>query len=466
MAQSKIVILEADQHRRDYIRSIVSDRGYIPYMFEKETICLDNLLPLDPDLVISGPLSNRRVSRFVNTVKMKNCNLPVLILSGNRNLRDSVTSNGFGGIRVINVNFEPSEIKGAINSLLRERISGNGNGDSEKAMIIGHSPEILKIKRLVSSLKASREPVLVQGEPGSGKELVVRALHYHSDQRNLPFVKVNLSGLDSLMLDAILFETLPGNCAGSGQNIQGVPSIAACGTVLLDEIEAVPFPYQSSLLNIFEDGYFQQNRPGFVELNRAAGRMIFSSNILLEQLVRRGTFRRDLYYRLNVISINIPPLRDRAGDIPLLMDFFADKFCMELGVGHIEISSKLKDIFCNYHWPGNVRELKRMVRKAIQYGNQDRFIKDLAVQWAKYQDVAISGKDIYALAGLSNLERYLRDRNNLALKNIRRVYVQRTEKAIIKMALEQTSWNRKKAADLLDISYKSLLNKIKDYQMT
>ena len=163
MAQSKIVILEADQHRRDYIRSIVSDRGYIPYMFEKETICLDNLLPLDPDLVISGPLSNRRVLRFVNTVKMKNCNLPVLILSWNRNLRDSVTSNGFGGIRVINVNFELSEIKGVIHSLLRERIANAGNGDPEIPIIIGNSPEILNIKQFISDLKSSREPVLIQG---------------------------------------------------------------------------------------------------------------------------------------------------------------------------------------------------------------------------------------------------------------------------------------------------------------
>ncbi|MCP4624637.1 MAG: sigma-54-dependent Fis family transcriptional regulator [bacterium] len=465
MTQSKIVILEADQHRRDYIKSIVSDRGYIPYIFEKETICLDNLLPLDPDLVISGPLSNERVSRFVNTVKMKNYNLPVLILSGDRNLRDSAASNGFGGVRVIKVNFKPAEIKSAINNLLRERISGSGKGDSESTMIIGNSPEILKIKRLILDLKASREPVLVQGEPGSGKELVIRALHYHSNQPNLPFIKINMSGLDSLMLNAIFFKILPSNYVHSGQNNHGTPLNAGCGTVLLDEIEAFPVSHQSSLLKIFEDGCFQQNRPVPTEMNRAGGRIISSSNSLLEPLVRRGTFRRDLFYRLNVISINIPPLRERAGDIPMLMDFFADKFCMELGVGHIEISSRLKDIFCSYHWPGNVRELKSTVRKVILYGNKDRFVKELAARWAKYQDAAISGKSIYALAGFSDLKNYLRGQNNLTLKNICRVYLQRTEKTIIKLALKQTNWNRKKAADLLNISYKSLLNKIKDYHL-
>jgi DNA-binding NtrC family response regulator len=199
MTQSKIVILEADQHRRDYIRSIVSNRGYVPYIFEKETICLDNLMPLDPDLVISGPLSSERVCRFVNTVKMKNGNLPVLIISGDRTVRDDAMSNGFGDVKVIKVNFAPSEINGAINNLLQARIANHGNGNSESPMIIGSSPEIIKIKKQILDLKDSREPVLIQGEPGTGKELVARALHFHSDKRHRPFVKINLAELDDLL---------------------------------------------------------------------------------------------------------------------------------------------------------------------------------------------------------------------------------------------------------------------------
>ena len=307
--------------------------------------------------------------------------------------------------------------------------------------------------------------MLIQGEPGTGKELVVRALHHHSDQRSHPFVKVNLAELDFAMLDQIFFDNLPGKFARPKPKACETVPADDCGTMFLDEIEALPALHQSRLLNIFENGCFQQNRSGPVEMNRAEGRMIFSSNRLLEQLVRRGKFRQDLFYRLNVISIIIPPLRERAGDIPMLMDFFADKFCMELGVGHIEVSKKLKNIFGSYHWPGNVRELKSTVCKAILSGNKDRLVQDLALQWDKYQEAAISGEDIYTLAGFSNLKRHLRDRNNLALKDICRVYLVRTEKAIIKKALQRTNWNRKKAADLLDISYKSLLNKINDYQL-
>ena len=465
MTPSKIVILEADQQRRDYIRSIVSDRGYLPYIFEKETICLDNILALDPDLVISGPLSNDRVCRFVNTVKMKNGNLPVLIISGDQTVRDSARSNGFADVKVIQVKFEPSEINGAINILLQARTANADNGDSESPIIIGNSPEMLKIKKLILDLKDSRETVLIQGEPGTGKELVARALHHHSDQPNRPFVKVNLAALDSSMLNELFFETLPGNCADSGKIFTGAISSATCGTIFLDKIAALPATYQSRLLNIFEDGYFQQNKANPLDLKFAEGRMVVSSNSLLESLVRQGEFRQDLFYRLNVISIIVPPLRDRVGDIPMLMDFFADKICMDLGVGHVEVSKKLKDIFTNCHWPGNVRELENMTRRAILHGDKDRVMTNLSRRWTKNNNLVNPYNDVENLAGINGLKKRLKNLDNLSLKKVCGGFLVRTEKKIINEALDQSNWNRKKAAGLLDISYKSLLNKIKKYKL-
>ena len=468
MIQSKIVILEADQQRRDYIRSIVFDRGYVPYIFEKETICLDNLIPLDPDLVIAGPLSNERVCRFVNTVKMKNGNLPVLIISGDRTVHDIATSNGFGDVKVIKVNFAPSEINGAINILLQARTANADNGDSESPMIIGNSPEILRIKRLILDLKDSREPILIQGEPGTGKERVARALHFHSDKRNQPFIKVNLSELNSSLPDEIFFERLPGNCTNSEQNIQGTFSAAACevwGTIFLDDIQALSAAHQARLLNIFEDGYFQQNIPGRPGRDSAEGRMVVSCNNRLKQRVLLGQFRQDLFYRLNVISIVIPPLRDRVDDIPMLTDFFADKFCMELGVGHTEVSQKFKAIFCSYHWPGNVRELHNMTRRVVLHGGKDNGIMNLSRQWTMNKKLINPYKDVDSLTGINSLKKKLKTLDNLSLKNVCSDFLARTEKRIIKNVLEHTSWNRKKAAGLLDISYKSLLNKIKKYKL-
>jgi DNA-binding NtrC family response regulator len=466
MGQSKIVILEAEQQRRDYIRSIVSDRGYLPYIFEKETICLDNLMPLDPDLVISGPLSNDRVFRFVNSVKMMNGSLPILILSGDRAVRENAVSNGFDDVKVIKENVNPSEIYGAINLLLQERISGSGNGISENPLIIGNSPEILKIKKLILDLKNSREPVLVQGEPGTGKELVARALHYQSDRHDRPFIKINLAELGASSLEKLFFETLPDMFANSQADNHGRPSAAASGTIFLDEIDALPSPYQSILLSIFEDGYFKPNKSDLSGAGSSVGRMVAAGNKPLEQRVREGKFRQDLFYRLNVISITIPPLRERVTDIPMLTDFFADKFCIELGVCHIEISRKFKNIFCSYHWPGNVRELQNMTRRVLLNGDKDSVIANLARQRKKNKSSVVYHKGVDALAGISNLEKKLENMDNLSLKSVCDDFLARTEKKIIRKVLDHTNWNRKKAAGLLDISYKSLLNKIKKYKLS
>ena len=465
MSQSKIVILEADQHRRDHIRSIVSDRGYVPYIFEKETICLDNLLTLDPDLVISGPLSNDRVFRFVNTVKMINGSLPVLIISGDRTVRDGAVSNGFGDVHVINVNFAPSEISSAINNLLQARIANHGNGNQESPMIIGSSPEIIKIKKQILDLKGSQEPVLIQGEPGTGKELVARALHFHSEKRLRPFVKINLAKLDAAMLNELFFETLPDNCADQdNSSSDSIPSLA-CGTIFLDDIEALPAAYQSRLLNLFEDGYFQHSQVDSFDVQFPEGRMVVSSDYLLEQRVHTGEFRQDLFYRLNVISIIIPPLRDRTEDIPMLTDFFADKVCMELGLSHIEVAQKFKDIFCRYNWPGNVRELQNMTKRVILNGGKDNLMINLSRQSIKNKNIVDPNKDVDTLAGISKLRKSLHNLENLSLKKISNDFLVETEKKIIINALDHESWNRKKAASLLDVSYKSLLNKIKKYQL-
>ena len=468
MTQSKIVILEGDQYRRDYIRSIVSDGGYVPYSFEKETICFDNLLPLDPDLVISGTLPGNRVFRFVNTVKMINGSLPILIISGDRGVQQNAVSNGFDDIKVIEVNFDPSEINRAIHNMLHERIAGPDNGDAAIPMVIGNSPEILRIKKLMLDIKDSREPVLVQGEPGTGKELVARALHYHSSQPDHPFEKVNLAELNSSMLDEIFIKKLPGRFLNSAQNNPEALSAEACaanGTLFLDQIDALSSIHQARLLNIFEDGSIQLNHPKRRKINYARYRMIVSSTNCLKQRVQQGTFRQDLYFRLNVISIAVPPLRDRVGDIPMLTDFFADKFCMELGLSHIEVSQKFKDIFCSYHWPGNVRELQNMTKRAMLNGDTDSLMINLSRQWLNNKKFVDPYKDVDNIAGISNLRKRLKKLDNLSLKKISNDFLAHTEKKIIIKALDHENWNRKKAAGILDISYKSLLNKIKKYQL-
>ena len=205
MGKSKIVILEKSRGRREYLRAIVSDWGHLPFIFEKAAICLDNLRPLEPDLIISGALSHDRMDRFVSTAKMMDGNLPVLIMSSDPSLNGFATYNGFKDVKVLKKNFEPADIQVAINKLLRNRFSNTDVNKPVNPLIIGNSPELLKVKKRITELSRVNEPVLIQGEPGTGKELVARAVHYQSQRRNGPFVKVNLAEINSSQLDEIVF---------------------------------------------------------------------------------------------------------------------------------------------------------------------------------------------------------------------------------------------------------------------
>jgi len=460
--QHKVVVLEPDQERRNYIRAIVSACGYVPIIFEKETICLDNLRPLAPELVITGPLSDDKIYRFVNMVKMTDFSLPLLIITPDRSTKDFAASGGFSDVKVLQPTFKPVVIKSTIESLIRNRREGIDNGGGRISLLIGNSAEMLKIKQSIPEFNRLSEPVLIQGEPGTGKELVARTIHDRSERRNHPFVKINLAELNSGLLDELLFGTAQGDSNGSYQALQGLYNSAGGGTLLLDDAAKLPASLQSRLLAVFDSGFFVS---GSTADKSTDLKIVVSCSENLDSLVHRGKFRQDLYFRMNAISIMIPPLRHRISDIPLLTDFFADQFCLERGVRPIEFSARLKDNFCRWSWPGNVRELKAVVRRAIMSGNGDYLGQNQAALRAEPSDALKADQDFYTSISLSDLQNHIKQQSNPSLKSVRRVYLLRTERKIIKKALERSKWNRKKAAELLGISYKSLLNKIKEYEL-
>ena len=465
MGQSKIVILEKSRARREYLRSIVSDRGHIPFIFEKANICLDNLLPLEPDLIISGSLSHDRMDRFVSMVKTMDGNLPVLIISSDPSLNGLTPFNGFRDVNVFNNNIDPAGIQVAISKLLRNRFSTPELNKPENPVIIGNSPELLKIKKKITELSRLNEPLLIQGEPGTGKELVARAIHHQSQRRNSPFVKVNLAEINPGQLDIFVSGSRRKEFHKSNPGGGDISNPVDSGTLFLDKIEALPSILQSRLLTVYEESSIKVGALEQIGSNAADMTMVVSSSKCLDELVSRGKFRKDLYYRMSVISIELPPLRKRVNDIAPLTDFFSDQLCSDCDMGHIELPQKIMDCFYSYPWPGNVRELKAVVRRAVLYGDTDGLIRDLWRQWAQNQRFINSDQEIDQLAGFSNLRKYVRDRKDLSLRKTCSDYVMGTEKTIIKKALERTNWNRKKAAGLLDISYKSLLNKIKQYRL-
>ena len=456
--KNNVVILETDPTRRDYLRSILSQLGYTPISFDRETICLDNLPLLNPYLVILGSLSSERTFRFVNTLKMGNTGIRIFVISDEHAVQKYLNINGFDDVVLLRTSIEPNEIKRAINKIQNTNLKNSSV--QGYPLIVGNSPEMVKIKKMISKLRDSKDTVLIQGETGTGKELVARAIHYLSNRRNNPFVKVKVTGLSNKW-----FGYEENDLGRDHQNKKGIFEPANTGTIFLDRIEKAPVSFQTQMLQIL-DGKSSLG-PGDEIISNVDVRIIATSRENLNLLVKKKDFRKDLFYRLNVISIKIPPLKNRVEDIPLLADFFNDRFGSKRGRGYFDITQKTKDILSRYHWPGNVRELKNVIKNMVLPADKDNISTKFNENNQQYESLGYTDyKEDSAITDISYIKKYLRDLNNISLKDIQKEFITRTEKKIMKEVLVKTNWNRKKASILLDISYKSLLNKIKAYNLT
>ena len=450
--QHKIVILDNNQQRRDVLKSMVVEWGHTPFIFEKESRCLDNLKPLDPDLVISCSLSVDKASRFIHTLQLGNFEVPVVIISDDQAILEFINTNGFGDVSVLKADLDPVEIQLAINQVLEK----NDCRESRKycPLIIGSSRKIVKIKKMISELDHINEAVLIQGEPGTGKELMARFVHSKSNRQDGPFVKMNVAELSAEFFEnqLLLLEDPKGKDESIFASVDN-------GTLLLEEVGKAPINLQTILVKFFDEaGIFKTPKDIFDV------RVIATSSQDLAVLVETGQFRKDFFYRLNVIQIDIPPLRNRLEDIPALTDFFTDKYCIESGKSHFELSEKIKKLFSYYFWPGNVQEFEELVKRIVIDGTEEKVIKNMRAH-KKYSYLTDYYEDINSLAGLSDVKKHVKDLDKISLKKIGGIFLGRAEKKLVKKALESTNWNRKKAAKLLDISYKSLLNKIKEYKL-
>jgi DNA-binding NtrC family response regulator len=458
----KIIVLDADRVRRDTLRSLLVEGGHLTFIFEDEKKCLDNFLDISPDLVVACSVSNQGVNRFVSYLKWMKAGIPILIISDDLSLNEFVEAVGFSKIGILRENFDIFDVRQEISRLLNDGTSIFPLNGSELPLIVGKSPVMVRIRRMIRALGQLQDPVFIQGEPGCGKELVANAIHFQSTKGRSPFVRV--SG------EAISSENTPAGfeghanpwsfvCAGR-RRILGTQRD---GTLFIDEVGFLPPVFQCWLLLI--NG---SERNGLPEGECPTGmRIITSSSTDLTNAMVRGEFRQDLYHRLSVIKIEIPPLRKRPDDIQPLVDFFTDRFCLSLGKSRFDWPAVTKTAFLNYSWPGNVRELERMVKRVVVLGAADTVIEKLCLSSdAKDAPPLVGfGKDFLASADI--LTDHTAGRfNNFSLKRIARQYIRQVERRAIQNALDTTGGNRKKAAHLLEISYKSLLNKIEAYDLS
>ncbi len=314
---------------------------------------------------------------------------------------------------------------------------------------------MVKIKKKVSDLNYVNEAVLIQGEPGTGKELLARFIHLKSKRHDKPFVKLNVS-----QLPADFFEKQSLLLEDRQAAQKDIFASAHQGTLLLEEVGRMPEESQATLLKMIDEAKIFKTTDAATDV-----RIIATSSQDLASLVEGGHFRKGLFYRLNVIRINVPPLRMRLEDIPALTDFFTDKFCIESGKSHFQLADKMKNLFTCYLWPGNIQELEDLIKLIVVDGAEERISRKLRIH-KKYRGITDYYEDINSLAGLGDVKKHVKNLDKISLKKIAGIFMQRAEKKLLKKALDSTNWNRKRAAALLEISYKSLLNKIKEYKLS
>jgi two-component system response regulator AtoC len=309
-----------------------------------------------------------------------------------------------------------------------------------------------RVRAIVEEVADTDATVLIRGESGVGKDVAARAIHEASHRRSYPFVKVNCAALPADLLESELFGHEKGAFTGAYRRKLGKFEFANKGTIFLDEIGELPLGLQAKLLHVLQDFHF--SRIGGREMIRADARVIASTNRDLEHALQTGGFREDLYYRLNVIELRIPPLRQRKEEIPPLAAAFTKRFNKEYR-RDVPLTSKAMALFSAYSWPGNVRELENMLRRGVVLGNVEHACHEirerLRLGLGRERDV----RPLEAGSGVLD-----GDAPSLGLKEVARRAAAEAERKVLIEVLGRVRWNRSEAARVLKVSYKTLLNKI------
>src|SRR5262245_683495 len=317
------------------------------------------------------------------------------------------------------------------------------------------------VKEMIARVAGTDATVLVWGESGVGKELVTRAIHDTSPRRDRPFVKVNCAALPLELLESELFGYERGAFTGAHRQKPGKFELANTGTIFLDEIGEMPMPVQAKLLQVLQDREF--SRLGSQGDIRVDVRVIAATNKDLGQLVQDGRFREDLYYRLNVLNIYVPPLRERQEEIPVLVEHFLDVYSREYGRPRGAVSARTMQRFLDYEWRGNVRELENIIKRIVALGNETQVVQELVRRPPGPTAGSIERAPAApAEAPTSPLPAVRPWDETLGLREIARRAAREAEETVLKEVLDRVRWHRVEAARRLKISYKTLLRKMQE----
>jgi len=455
-----ILIVDDDQSLREFLEILFKKEGYQVSVAKNARDALELMSSAQVSLVLSDiRMPGMDGVSFLHHLKQTHPALPVILITAFGSLDTAVTAMKEGAWDYVTKPFNIDELRATIANALSgiDVTSDNDSGLSKKVSrakdqmhrldrMIANSPAMLKIFQLIPRVANSPSSVLITGESGTGKELVACAIHNLGVRKQNPFVVVNCGGIPENLLESELFGFCKGAFTGADRDKPGLFLQADKGTLFLDEVGELPMPLQAKLLRVVQQKSFLPL--GSTKEIRVDVRIVAATNRNLENEVMSGRFREDLYYRINVINIHVPPLRERREDIPILVKYFLDKYSSTTGKDVAGISSYAMDALMNYIFPGNVRELENIIERSVTLASSNLILPDSLVLSRHKQG---ESKDLTAIPEITpdgfDLEGYL--------ENI--------EKKFIIQALDMANNSKTEAAKLLKLNFRSFRYRLAKY---
>jgi two-component system, NtrC family, response regulator PilR len=447
---SRILVVDDELSMRELLELMLTREGYQVTCAGSGLAAISDIKKKDYDLVLSdirlGDVSGIDV---LKTAKQKNQNTAVIMISAYASTENAVEAMNLGAFDYVPKPFDNLELKSTIAKALQIRITEKEKElDEEESegplhfnKIVGNCPRMLHIYKMVRQVARTRTNVLITGESGTGKELIARAIHDESDRKGQPFVVINCGGIPENLIESELFGYCKGAFTGANQDKKGLMEIAHGGTFFLDEIGELTLPLQVKLLRAIQERVFKP--VGGLRDVEVDVRFVSATNKRLAEEVMAGNFREDLFYRLNVIEINVPPLRERKGDLRMLVHHFLEKYAKEMGKEVTKVSSYAVDLLQKYDFPGNIRELENLIERSVALTSTNIILPDslaLSVQKRRWIE-GVEGKRF-------NIDDVT---NGVSLDTI----LEDIERAYINKALACAGNRKKQAADLLGMTFRS-----------
>jgi DNA-binding NtrC family response regulator len=454
----KILLVEDKDSLRQMLSTAIQKAGYIVDEAADGNVAAEKIRKQPYQLVITDlrlpTLSGLEILKIQKEI---DATIPVLLMTAYGTIEEAVAAMKDGAFDFVPKPIDVSHLMLLIGRAVEQRRLLLENillkEEFQRAYgipkIIGDSPAIQAVSQAIQRVAPTDATVLLTGESGTGKEVFSRAIHQLSSRRDKPFVTVNCAAIPHSLIENELFGHEKGSYTGAFARKVGKFEVADQGTMFLDEIGELHISVQAKVLRVIEEQAFE--RIGGLETIRVNARVIAATNRDLQELVAKKEFREDLFFRLSVIPIQIPPLRERLSDVRLLAQFFVDKFAKELHRQGLELSHEAARSLEEYSWPGNVRELQNTIERAV-------ILSDGKIIRAADLNFAFQARrrtdDFVQFLDLSG-----------SLTDVSGRASRAAEKVKIKQALDLSNWNKTQAAEMLNVSYKTLLNKVKEYEL-